>query len=416
MGNRTRPPIDLQPTFSAFTSSQMPSDVPALRPTTEMPTRPGRFGSYASRWTAHAFVLLLLALSQGCLARIDDAFSADRKDCMAAAEAGLAFSEVLAAQQGDPGADFIEVFNPSPFDVEMTGIEIFLGPHRLTEIAWEDDEIEIPAGEYWVLSGAPHELRPNYSGFGYGNRLGPLPASGTLTLRCDDIELDTFTWNDAKPGHSVQLDPNLLPLPHTNDDTSVLCDGTREFSEGRYGTPGSINTPCFESERLCIDELENLRSKDRPQVGELVITEVMPLSAGTGEQWFELYTLESLDLNDITLIVDGARETLQGERCFESAEETRIVFATGDAAAARLPRVDYIFSTPLPETGTLALEIDGVLLDEVSWEDVEPGISRSLDPDHRDETSNNHSFNWCSGSNTQRSGDLGSPGTANPDC
>ena len=369
----------------------------------------------------HRSLLLLVSalLSQGCLARLDDAFSSERKDCVAALEAGLAFSEVLAAQQGDPGGDFIEIFNPSPNDVEMTGVEIFVGLERSFRIGFEDDELTLGAGEYWVLTGTPHELRPSYAAFGYGNAAGALPESGTILLRCDGMELDTFTWHGATPGRSVQLDPDVLPLPQTNDNPELLCSGTREFSEGRYGSPGSINSPCFDDERLCLDELDNLRAKDRPRPGELVITEIMPTPEQAAEdqgQWFEIYSAEPFDLNDLTIVVDGAPEQVTSANCLPVAAETRVVFSRGNLASSRLPRVDHQFSNRLGEMGTLTLEMFGEELDTVSWTEWQPGVSLSLDPDHRNEYANDDMSHWCFGAEQQVAGDFGTPGSLNPDC
>ena len=348
-----------------------------------------------------------------------EAFSSKRKDCVAAVRSGVAISEILAAQQGDPGADFIEIFNPSPRDIELTGIELFVGPQRLTRIAFEDDELELGAGKYGVLTGTAHELRPSYANFGYGVGFGPLPASGTLSLRCDEYVLDEFSWIDATPGRSVQLNPDVLPLSFTNDDPATLCSGTHEFSEGRYGTPGTINSPCFDDERLCLDELENLRAKDRPRPGELVITEIMPAPQQVGDdqgQWFELFSVEPFDLNDLTVVIDGVPENVTQPNCMAVAKETRVVFARGSQAASRLPRVDRQFATALSATGTLTIELNGEVLDSVSWTDAQPGISLSLDPDHRNETANDDSNNWCLGAQQQAAGDFGSPGSINPDC
>lgn len=369
------------------------------------------------------FALVAVVASAGCLDAADDLFAEQRKDCAAVLSSGIAFSEVLASG-GVSGGDFIEVFNPSPTNIEMTGVMLHLRAGDAGEadvaIGFEDDEIEIGGGGYFVFTGTPHDLRPSYANFGYGNALGALPASGTVALSCDGEVFDAFSWSGGGSNRSLQLAADVFPTPETNDIPGAVCLATRQFVEGRYGTPGTLNSPCFEPERLCIDANDNYRAKREPIAGDLVITEVMPDPTAAFDEdgeWFELYARESVDLNDLFFQTASTQSPpLASERCLPLLHGQRTIFARS-RFDARLPRVDFEFDFALVNSGvSLGVFHQATLLDSVALPAASPGRSFELDPDDRSATANDDLANWCFATELQPSGDLGSPGTRNTGC
>jgi hypothetical protein len=322
------------------------------------------------------------------------------------------------------GADYIEVFNPSPNDIELTGVELIVegdGRREQVRIGHEDDEIAVNAGSYWVMTGTEHDLRPAFAGFGYGAVLGTLPAQGSAALYCDGLELDRVSWEMSDPQSSLQLSADVFPTPESNDSADAWCFSPKQYLSGRYGSPRSLNNVCFPEERLCRDELGDYRPKTRPEVGDLVITEVMANPSAADDrlgEWFEIYARHGVDLNDIVVVSNETENPPLGvSACLHLAEGARAVFARSEAAKARLPRVDHTFETSLVNTvERLSLQYAGTELDSIAWDTTSPGVSWMLDPDHRSAEGNDVPENWCLERAPATNGDIASPGLLNSDC
>ena len=164
--------------------------------------------------------------------------------------------------------------------------------------------------------------------------------------------------------------------------------------------------------------------------GDLVISEIHkdPFESGdlTGE-WFEVYnpTKQTFDMQGLRIGDFGAES-------FDIVSEVivppggRVIFARrGDPDVnGGVTGVDYVWGDAMSlgnngdeilienvETSTF---IDAVLYDLV-FPDIE-GAAMSLDPDLHDTVDNDSSKSWCAASTVYGAGDLGTPGTANPDC
>ncbi len=384
--------------------------------------RQGASGLDRRMWKIYLFVVLLCNCVDG-QNYVDKKFSEARKDCQAAASAGLAFSEIMVSSAPLPGADYIELFNPSATDIELTGIVVTIEGDgaRSIVIGFEDDEIAVDAGGYWVMAGTTHKLRPSFAEFGYGDALGALPESGAIVLLCDGQPLDRVRWEQSDPRSSLQLSADVFPTPMSNDQSQDWCYSPRQYTSGRYGSPGALNAVCFESSRLCRDDYGNYRPKTRPSIGDLVISEVMANPNAVDDQrgeWFEVYARSSVDFNDVVVVSNESSGMPMGfEECLHLSEGSRAVFARSSATVARLPKVDHVFDTSLVNTGDrLSLEIDGQELDSVSWSTPTPGVSSGLDPNHRTIDGNDLPQNWCLGRSTMSNGDMASPGRLNSDC
>ena len=164
--------------------------------------------------------------------------------------------------------------------------------------------------------------------------------------------------------------------------------------------------------------------------GDLVITEIHrdPTAAqDPAGEWFEI-----LNPTDSTFDLVGLRVRDADTDFFDIVGSVivppggRVVFArvanpdqNGGVAGVDL-EYGELFTLANGEDEVFIENLDpAVILDSVSYgfdfPDVE-GASLSLDPDEETSTGNNDAANWCSGQTPYGLGDLGSPGSANPDC
>ena len=89
-----------------------------------------------------------------------------------------------------------------------------------------------------------------------------------------------------------------------------------------------------------------------------------------------------------------------------------------------LPFVDYAFGSAMSLANgddEVILSVGVLTIDEVLWDGgplfPDPtGASMSLNASSTDATSNDNGLNWCEAVTVYGSGDLGTPGAANPGC
>jgi hypothetical protein len=167
-----------------------------------------------------------------------------------------------------------------------------------------------------------------------------------------------------------------------------------------------------------------LRPKAAPQVGDLVVVELMPdpaAVADTDGEWFELAVLRSVDLNGLRWGQSASSTSLavpEGD-CFRVEAGRRLLAARSADPQVNggLPEVDRTFSFSLTNSnGGLALVYAGSTLDAAAWGLAAPGVALSLDARGEDPVRNDDPFYWCPASTPYGLGDLGSPGAPNPSC
>ncbi|MBN2798316.1 MAG: hypothetical protein JXX28_04150 [Deltaproteobacteria bacterium] len=124
-----------------------------------------------------------------------------------------------------------------------------------------------------------------------------------VVLRGPSGELDRVVWDRSwgfQAGVALQLDPEHASTAD-NDHLENWCPATAVLGDELLGTPGQANPTCqgVAVERPAPGEDLGPRA---PRVGELLITELMPLSAGEDRrcEWLELS-----NLSDDTLSLDG---------------------------------------------------------------------------------------------------------------
>jgi hypothetical protein len=258
---------------------------------------------------------------------------------------------------------------------------------------------------------------------------GSTTTPGDVAILIGTTVIDTFSWTASRSGKSLQVDPDFANVTE-NDDQTRWCDGTQTYGEGDFGTPGTPNAQCaaVAPPGTCLDGTTS-RPVLYPDVGDLVITEVMPspnaVSDTTGE-WFEVLATTDVDLNGLGL--DRASDTanpnvISSAACLRLATGERALFARSSVSEVNggLPPVTGGFTFSLitgsaTTPGDVQLVLGTDVLDAVTWTHSTGGASLSLDPDFSTVLDNDVEANWCDAVATYGAGDRGTPGAANEQC
>ncbi len=247
--------------------------------------------------------------------------------------------------------------------------------------------------------------------------------SGTLRLGYGGQLLDAVVYTGSHTGAATALDPDLTD-PELNDNEDHWCAAEAAYGDGDLGTPGAANPPCdIAPEGKCYEN-NVLRDLVKPQAGDLVITEFMPDPSAVGDdlgEWFEVYSQANVDLNGLELgKTPGTVEfEFKARDCLRAAAGSHVLFAKNADSAQNggLPDVDVVFDFGLVNSDSgLFVGIDGAVLDAITWTGSGSGAATSLDPGSRNPTANDDPLNWCPATDAYGSGDLGTPGAANPNC
>ena len=235
--------------------------------------QPTRLFMSASRIIA-AGILLLCSCGPSSESSSDDALA-----CASQLLAGdLVITEVMANPEGpDEGKEFFEIYNASRNGLELTGLVLELSKSDGSSARQHTvRELTIEPGQYLALGGILNEFRSPYIAYGYGNELGAMVNSGgILSLHCGAVQLDTMTYREAISGKSQILDGNIVPDHIANNNIENFCDASTEYAPGDSGSPGAANAPCsIVAQDRCLDD-GGQRDVVNPEVGDLVITEIM---------------------------------------------------------------------------------------------------------------------------------------------
>lgn len=340
---------------------------------------------------------------------------------------------------GDKGREWFEVYNASPVLQVLDRIVI----QRLSGTA-DDPTIaadhsiryaprDFGPGQYAVLGDGLVGVGPlDYSYGVSGESLSALAnTSGGLRLLCKGAVVDEV-WYGGGPeafelaeGRSVSLDGGVPPDALQNDDAGLWCASVRRYDGVNAGSPGEKNPMCG---LVACNQYGRPRQVEPPQVGDLVITEVLadPNGAG-GRDWVELYVAASraVDLNGLRLVVESEsgrerRARVTSLECLTAQPGEYFTIAgpvdrsdggslVPDAVA---PGLD-LFAT----AGLLSLRRGAVVLDSVPLLPPKEGRSVALDASvPLTPGANDDAAVWCFGSAKYDGSNAGSPGEPNPGC
>lgn len=258
---------------------------------------------------------------------------------------------------------------------------------------------------------------------------GSAASPGDLALTMGGTVIDAFAWTSSRSGRALQVDPAFANATD-NDDLLNWCDGTQPYGEGDFGTPGTPNAPCpaVAPPGSCLDGMAT-RPILYPDVGDLVITEVMPNPAAVSDtigEWIEVLATRDVDLNGVG--IDRAGDSANPNviamaPCLRLAAGQRAVFGRSSDPALNggLPAVTAGFTFSLiggsaTTPGDVQLVLGADVLDAVTWTSSRAGKSLALDPDLENVADNDVEASWCDGAAAYGAGDLGTPGAANPQC
>ena len=329
----------------------------------------------------------------------------------------LVITEVFPAPTGgDPGKEWFEIYNNGERPIELEGVTLLHGDstHVMREVV-------IAPEQYFTLGDTSPDQTLPYVDYGYGSDLGELEdTTGELALRCGTHIIDRASWSGVVTGHSRELTSAAPPDATENDDQASWCeDDATEFADGNFGTPGQDND-CIPLATGQCNDFGNARAVVPPQVGDLVITEVMPNPSKVGDmagEWFELAVMRDVDLNGTGFDRDGdtaAPEMVTSADCVHVAAGQFLVFAHQDMDNGDLPNVDGTFGFALTNTGgDLRVVTGATTIDEIRWPSAPTGASLQLDPTRTDPIANDDPSNFCASTTPYGLGDLGTPSVEN---
>lgn len=228
-----------------------------------------------------------------------------------------------------------------------------------------------------------------------------------LVLAVDDREVDRVSYPEAPEGIAWQVDAS-----------GVTCltprSAEHEYEAGNFGTPGEENPGCpiLPEPGMC---LENgvPRPLQTPTPGTVRITEWMASPSRSEDrsgEWVELRIDVAADLNGLTWSdLTGAGKPLESTKCLSVEAGSVVVFARSDDPLENggIPAVDHRLDVSLNNRDeSIAVELDGEVLDVVAYEDATSGVATQRDD-----------FGIrCDASVPYGDGDLGTPGAPNPAC
>jgi hypothetical protein len=348
-------------------------------------------------------------------------------DCVANLVAGdLVITEVMANPDGaDEGNEYWEIFNPGSSPIDLTGVALFTSrPDGTDEDSHTMRAATIGPGQYFVVGGVLDEFKPGHVDYGYANTLGSLRnGGGKLGLRCRGTLVDEIEYAEAADGIAQELDGSQAPDAVRNDEAANFCAATNEFLPDNFGTPQEANGFCnIIAPGVCNDGGTE-RDTVAPEVGDVVITELMPnpdaSEDATGE-WFEVVALADFDLNGLNYGRDGGPQgQVESPDCIPLSAGDHVLIAKSlePTENGGLPAPDGLFSFSLINSnGTMFIGHGETVLDTITWTSSSAGVAINLGVRNQDPTANDDEAAFCPAVVAYGDGDLGTPRATNGFC
>jgi hypothetical protein len=341
---------------------------------------------------------------------------------------------------GEPAGEWFEVFAAA--DVDLNGLDLgntFPTAKHTIPAGEMVPCVRVSAGESALLArrGSPTDPpqnaadpldngglptpRAEYEGLSLSN------SGSTLYIGVGDALIDEVTFAKPAAGKASQLDADAgclaaSPLdPACNDDQGLWCPATGNYGLGDFGSPAAANVACG------VVDPPGCDNPVVPQPGDLVITEFLanPSGTETDKEWFEVFVVNTVDLNGLKLLgsgaptqaeIDAAVPAVTGDACLTATAGSFLLFArkADPVVNGGLPPVDHLFKFALSNSNDgLALAHGSALLDGVGWVGAQAeDIAAQLDPAVLDPLMNDNpdAPPWCDAAGT------GTPKQENPPC
>lgn len=338
------------------------------------------------------------------------------------APGSLVITEVMPnpAAVDDKLGEWIEVYFSAAGDIN--GLEVVMGDKA--DVVLDGPCHHFEAGSYAVLA----RTATTNGGLPRVDGVFDVDLSNTdrtLEIRYGGELLDAISWGNSQSGKSLQLDPNFIS-PQANDAPEVFCPATTPYGDGDLGTPGVDNERCPipAPDGECFEPDGSTRPIVSPAVGDLLITEFHANPAAVEDadgEWFEVRANGTFDLNGLQIRRDEDDEPgeIEGGDCIAMTPGRFAVVARDRDPGVNggLEAVDAVFAQSIRNSaGRLALELDGEILDVITWSASQSGIATQLGGDLTDPADNDDEQAWCGATEIYGDGDLGTPGDENTAC
>lgn len=348
----------------------------------------------------------------------------------------LVITEVmLDPDSTDTGNEWLEVYNPSTVDSDLTGMTLYTKDLGGTvQNSFTIPNGSVPGHSYYVLGDVRGPTNPAWINASYGAGLGALSnTSGRLGLKCGTTVVDEMQWSvTPKSARSRMLNGGgIEPDAGVNDLEANWCDTPAGFVyfNPNAGTPGNANPACVPEAMngTCLDNGVP-RAIVPATLGDLFITEVLadPTISETTGEWFEVLARAEVDLNDITVAnSSGSSSTITSQTCLRVHPGETVVlarsldsFVNGNLPP---PKAQYSVSLANGTNERLILRRGDAGIDEVAFFGSTAGMAWQFDFTKYDGGigANDDPNAFCASQARwapDGGGDYGSPGAKNPPC
>ncbi|MEZ4426855.1 MAG: lamin tail domain-containing protein [Nannocystaceae bacterium] len=353
----------------------------------------------------------------------------------------LVITEFMANPEGtDAGREWIEL--QATADVDLNELELGKSGAVVQTFYPADEQLEcvrLSAGDVILLAqGTDSALNGGLPepDLVFKSSVSLANSDGSLYVGHAGEVVDLIEYTSVTEGAATALAPDKIDAA-SNDAADVggdWCLASTPYGEGGSGSPGATNPPCGQ----CLDD-DTMAPRDPvlPEVGDLIITEVMANPAGTDteREWFEVLVTRTVDLKGVGLgKLPGRPEEFVGEgaqTCQQATAGSYLVFAhlapDPDAPDANggLAVVDHLFELSLGNTtGALYLSLGATTLDGVTYTGSTDGAAAALSGANLEVDLNgdddvvdpiDDAF-WCPATAGYGVGGLGTPGAPNGVC
>jgi len=243
---------------------------------------------------------------------------------------------------------------------------------------------------------------------------------------CDDAACQPGEW--ACEDCTNDLDDN-------GDGLTDCCDALCESLGGcqvEVGCGDNADNDCDGATDCAdLDCLGNPACGPYPQIGDLVITEILQDPSAVGDsfgEWFEVTNVsdETFDLRFMEVTDDGDNSFVVSEALVVGPEESVVFGRKGDVESNGGIEVDYAYSNFLLSNADdeIRLMMNGIEVDVVAWDGgplfPDPtGASMQLEPSATSGDGNDVGGNWCVSKtpvSEVEGADMGTPGQPNIPC
>lgn len=395
-----------------------------------------------------------------------DTGSGSSSKCSEVNEGDFIITEFLANPKGtDDWQEYIEIYNPTANPINLKGVKLFTSKNdgSSEKSKWTINEATIQPGQYFTVGDfntTPDEAtgivaQPyEHLDYVFDAKLSLPNSNGLIGFRCGKTIIDQVTYTAIKEAQAQILSGDKLGTAE-NDDEASWCSIPKEdeyiiaslpyvsesgSTASNYGTPKQANPECkAEDIPITVPEgkcMDNGVERDivSPQVGEVVISEIMSWAAGNDKnhEYVELYAKGSFDLNGLILSKGTKDWTLSSNECLHVTANKYVVIAGTDDQLLNggIPHVDVIVSgLDINQAGTITLKLDdatvlddgtvgddATVLDSVTYVKPAEGTSWQLSSDKLEGASGEFTTDFCASTASYSEGHYGTPGGANTMC